>query len=121
MKRERRKYPRRRLTEKTFLALDRHSAKLARLSDLSAEGMQLSYTPGNGTGHHWTSVDIVTGVRHRLIIPGVACKTVYDVASLMENGSFSGAALRISGIQFDRLTDAQKRIMDFLLTGGAGD
>ena len=119
MKRERRKHPRHRLAGNTFFVLEQCSAKLAMLSDLSAGGMQLSYSPDEGIGHQWTSVDIFNGGRGQILISGLVCKTVYDVPSLMENGSFSGTDIRICGIRFDSLTDTQKQSLDILLASVA--
>ena len=119
MKRQRRKYPRQRLAGNTFFVLDQCSTKLAMLSDLGAGGMQLSYSPGEAIGHQWTSVNIVTRARPQVLISGLVCKTIYDVASLMENGSFSGADIRICGIRFDSLTYAQKQSLDMLLASVA--
>lgn len=43
-----------------------------------------------------------------MVIADLACKTVYDVASLMENASYRGTDARTCGIRFDRLTIDQE-------------
>jgi len=115
MKRERRKSPRCRLSGNIVYVLDKHSAKLATLSDFSDGGLQLSYLTSLSIDHQWNLVDICTGAQPPMCVSGVVCETVYNITSLMENGTFSGMDMRISGVRFDSLTEAQRKRLEMLL------
>lgn len=115
MKPERRKIPRRLMAGEDMFALDHCSGKVATLSDLSAGGMQVSYRPDKSTCNQWTLVDIFTGERNQILLSSLTCKMVYDVASLIENSKFSGVDVRLCGVRFNRLTDAQKENLSNIL------
>ncbi len=119
MKRERRKCPRRRLAGNIVYVLDKNSAKQATLSDFSAGGLRLSYLPGEAIDHQWTLVDICSGAQPHTCVSGVVCETVYDITSLMENGTFSGMDMRVSGVRFDNLTEAQRKRLEMLLANSS--
>ncbi len=119
MKRERRKFPRRRLAGNMVYVLDKNSAKLATLNDFSAGGLQLRYFPDRAIDHQWTLVDICTGAQPPTCVSGVVCETVYDITSLMENGTFSGMDMRVSGVRFDKLTEAQRKRLEMLLANSS--
>ena len=93
---------------KDVYALDSCSGKVAKLSDLGAGGMQLSYLPDKSTCNQWTFIDIFIGEPNQVLLSGLACKMVYDVVGLMENGNFSGMDVRLCGIRYNGLTDTQK-------------
>jgi len=115
MKPERRNTPRCLMAGKDMFVLDHCSGKVATLSDLSAGGMQLSYRPDKSTCNQWTFIDIFTGYRNQILLSGLTCKMVYDVASLIENGKFSGLDVRLCGVRFNRLTGAQQEDLRKLL------
>ncbi len=120
MKRERRKDPRRRLAGNIVYVLDKNSAKLATLNDFSAGGLQLSYIPtSQAIDDQWTLVDICAGAQPPMCISGVVFETVYDITSLMENGTFSGMDVRICGVRFDSLTEAQRKRLEMLLANSS--
>ena len=115
MKKERRSAPRRRLGVETVFVMDRCSEKKAAVIDISAEGMQMRYSPENLICHQWSLIDIFADDRERLLISNLACRPVYDVASLMENESFSGAAVRTCGVCFEKITDEQRTGLNQLI------
>lgn len=115
MEKERRKHPRLRLAEETVFVIDPCSGKVARLSDLSGGGMQMRYAPREFSCHGWTRVNLFTTGRNPLLISALDCKAIYDIAGLMENGSYSGMDVRFCGFCFDRLTDSQKAGLEKLL------
>ena len=85
------------------------------LRDLSAGGMQMSYPPDKSTCNQWTLIDIFTGERNQVLLSNLTCKMVYDVASLTENDKFSGTDVRLCGVRFNGLTDAQKENLNKIL------
>ena len=115
MKTERRSNPRRRMAGKDVFVMDQCSGKVGMLRDLSTCGMQLSYPPDQSTCNQWTLTDIFTTARKQALLSGLACKMVYDVASLIENGKFSGTDVRLCGVRFNGLTNAQKEILNKML------
>ena len=119
MSTERRNQPRRLMAGKDVFVLDQCSGKVGVLRDLSVSGMQLSYPPDISTCNQWTLNDIFTTARKQALLSGLACKMVYDVASLIENGKFSGTDVRLCGVCFNRLTDAQKVTLNKMVAYGA--
>lgn len=119
MNTERRKYSRCLMAGKDVFVLDRCSGKVGMLRDLSASGLQLSYPPELATCNQWTLIDILSGEPRRKMISGLTGKMVYDVASLAENDTFSGTDVRLCGIRFKGLTDAQKENLNRMLEDAA--
>lgn len=112
---ERRNHPRRLIAADSVFVVDHCSEKVGTLIDLSVGGMQLSYLPEKFTCNQWTLIDIMADEQNQCLITGLACEIVYDVASLMENGRFSGMDVRVCGVCFNRLTVVQKNSLDQLL------
>ena len=108
MKTERRKYPRYPLKNNEVFILDHHSEMIAELKDISFGGMQLRYLPGAFADDQCALFDLVIGENNSVLISCLSCDKIYDFADLMENGSFSGKAVRCCGLRFNGLTDAQK-------------
>ena len=121
MKTERRNYPRRPMAGKDVFVMDQCSGKGATLRDLSKSGMQLSYPPDQSTCNQWTLTDIFTTERKQMLLSGLAGEMVYDVASLIEDGKFSGTDVRLCGVRFNGLTDAQKKVLNQMLADAAAD
>ena len=119
MSTERRNLPRRLMVGKDVFVLDNCSGKVAMLRDLSASGLQLSYPPDQSACNQWTLIDIFAGERRKMMISGLSCEMVYDVASLTENGRFSGSGVRLCGVCFKGLTDDHKENLSQILADGA--
>lgn len=79
----------------------------------------MSYSPGKTNCDQWTSTDIYTDEPNQILIAGLVCEMVYDVASLTENDSFSGTDVRNCGVRFEGLTDAQKDNLEKLFISSA--
>ncbi|MFO7716079.1 PilZ domain-containing protein [Desulfosarcina sp.] len=119
MKIERRKHPRHLMAGKDVFVMDQCSGKVAMLRDLSTSGMQLSYPPDQSTCNQWTLIDIFAGEQAQILLSGLTCKMVYDVASLLEDGSFTGTDVRLCGVRFNGLKRVQKENLDKLMEGAA--
>lgn len=68
------------------------------------------------------AVDILCIRPDTLYLPGVVCRVIYDISTLSENMSFTGAETRYCGLQFTSFNFEQKqKLMNFLdkmLVGG---
>lgn len=115
MNNERRNNPRCLMVGKDVFVMDHCSGKVAMLRDLSAGGLQLSYPPDQSACNQWTLIDIFTGQQRQIVISGLTCQMVYDVAILAENDKFSGTDVRLCGVCFNELTDAQKENLSKIL------
>jgi c-di-GMP-binding flagellar brake protein YcgR len=115
MKRERRSETRRRTGASTIFVMDRRSEKIATLIDISAGGMQMRYAPENRIRHPWSRIDVFTSEREQPLVRNLACRTVYDVESLMANESFKGSAVRNCGVCFEELTSEQRTSLNELI------
>ena len=51
----------------------------------------------------------------RFYLSKVACKTVYDIPTLMQGKSFKGGEMRIRGLKFVELTKEQEDKLNILL------
>jgi hypothetical protein len=61
------------------------------------------------------TIDIITVDYDRFYLSNIACKTVYDIATLMKGQLFSGGEKRIRGLKFVELTKEQEDRLDHLL------
>ena len=114
MKRECRSETRRRTGASTIFVMDRRSEKIATLIDISAGGMQIRYALENRICHQWSRIDVFRSESEQPLVRNLACRTVYDVESLMENESFKGSAVRNCGVCFEKLTSEQRTSLNEL-------
>ena len=85
------------------------------VKDISTGGLAIEYSPGTDGPFESEAIDISAADYDRFYLPNIACKTVYDISTLMEGRSFRGAAMRICGLKFVELTKAQEDELDILL------
>lgn len=80
-----------------------------RLNDISSGGLSFQYTPIKEKKLETNSINILTKVHifEKLNLLGIACQIIYDIASLEEGGSFTGAERRQCGIKFLGLEENQ--------------
>ena len=91
------------------------SRKTYSVKDISKGGLAIEYSPVADEPFESESVDIIAMDYDRFYLPKIVCKTVYDISTLMEGGSFKGGVRRIRGLKFVELTKAQEDELDILL------
>lgn len=87
------------------------------IKDISTGGLAIEYSPLKDETFKSESVDIIAIGFDKLNLPKIACKTVYDIATLMEGRSFLGGERRIRGLKFVELNQGQVDKLDILLNG----
>jgi hypothetical protein len=91
------------------------SRKIYSVKDISKGGLAIEYSPVKGEALKSESVDIIATDYDRFYLPKVACKTVYDIQTLMQGESFRGGERRIRGLKFVELFQKQQDELDILL------
>ena len=99
-----------------------HSVK-----NIGKGGLAISYTPVPGEALQARTVDLISQVGDPLVLKVIACRTVYDIETLMEGQSFRGRPRKLLGLKFLALTSAQEAQLETLIarcfhgpTGGTG-
>jgi hypothetical protein len=106
---ERRRHPRYRVNEGDFEVFSRDPKITGKLNNISLGGLAFQYSPVEGRRAESETVDVVAKSPDPFFLPSVACKTRYDISVLAEDRTFTGAAVRLSGVQFSRLDEDQAR------------
>ena len=89
--------------------------KIYPIKDISKGGLAFEYSPVADEPLESEAIDIIAVDYDRFYLPQIACKTVYDIATLMEGQLFSGGERRIRGLKFVELTKEQEDKLDILL------
>lgn len=92
-----------------------NNRKLYPVKDISTGGLAIEYSPVTEEPFESEAIDISAADYNRFYLPNIACKTVYDIATLMEGRSFRGADMRIRGLKFIELTKEQEEKLAILL------
>jgi len=85
------------------------------IKNFSTGGLAIEYSPRKDEPFKSESVDIIARGFNKLCLSKIACKTVYDISTLMEGRSFKGGAMRIRGLKFVELNKEQGDKLDILL------
>ena len=91
------------------------SQKLYPVKNISKAGLAIEYSPVADQPFELKAIDVITIDYDRFYLANIACKTVYDIATLMEGQLFSGGERRICGLKFVELTKEQEDRLDHLL------
>jgi hypothetical protein len=111
----------RRLTDRCRAHLDQiqvsihPNQNLYSVKNISKAGLAIEYRPIKDEVFESETIDIIAVDYDRFYLPDIACKTVYDIATLMEGQLFSGGERRIRGLKFVGLTKEQEDRLDHLL------
>lgn len=95
--------------------------RISMVMDISLGGLKIECFPSAESKPQATMIDIYSLPQERLYLAGVPCRIVYDVADLEQNDTFSGSNKRIAGMQYQKLTDAQKDKLEHFLNFMAPD
>ena len=104
---ERRQHPRYRIPEGDFEVFSRDTNITGKLNNISMGGLAFQYSPVEGRRAESETVDIMAKSPDPFFLPSVACKTRYDISVLAEAQTFTGAAVRLTGVQFFQLDEEQ--------------
>ena len=104
---ERRQHPRYRIPEGDFEVFSRDTNITGKLNNISMGGLAFHYSPVEGREAESETVDIMAKSPDPFFLPSIACRTRYDFSVLAEDRTFTGAAIRLTGIQFFRLNEEQ--------------
>jgi hypothetical protein len=121
---EQRRFQRYAVKEDGLDVLSRDRKVVGKLKNISRGGVAYQYTHINAAKADSEMIDIMGKVPDRFSLLGLDCRTVYDIATLNEDRTFTGSSSRLRGLQFKGLTAEQEERLDFLLencvTGPAG-
>ncbi len=93
-----------------------HDIKIAsRLKDISKGGLAFQYTPVAGEKLETNSISIMAKGMVQFYLFDIACRKIYDIPSLEDGQSFTGAESRQRGIKFIGLTENQQNKLELLL------
>ena len=106
---ERRQHTRYRIPEGDFEVFSRDTNITGKLDNISMGGLAFHYSPGEGCRAESETIDIMAQSPDPFFLPSVACKTRYDISALAEAQTFTGTAVRLTGVQFFKLDEAQAR------------
>jgi c-di-GMP-binding flagellar brake protein YcgR len=106
---ERRQYIRYGVRDNAFEVFSSDSKITSTLKNISPGGLAFQYSPVKGRKAESATIDIMAKSPDPFYLPGVDCRTVYDISALVENRTFTGAATRLAGVRFIRLDREQEQ------------
>ena len=112
---ERRQFTRHVVSDDELFVFCCDSSKMARINNISKDGLRFEYFPSAAGGAKWRTVDIFRGKRNQFYLSGLPCKIIYDLSHLGENSNFSGSRCRICGLNYQNLTEDQQEKLEDLL------
>ena len=112
---ERRQHPRYRIPEGDFEVFSRDTNITGKLNNISMGGLSFQYSPEEGRRAESETIDIMAKSPDPFFLPSVACETRYDISILAEDHTFTGAAIRLTGVQFFQLDEEQEQKLRFFI------
>lgn len=112
---KRRKFKRTSLPPEAFFVYFYETNSHAMVMDISMGGFKIECYPYAGVKSDAMTVDIYAFPAGRFHMNGVPCRVVYDIANLVEGGTFSGSHSRICGWRYETLNTEQKDKLAYLL------
>ena len=83
--------------------------------DISRKGVKIEYSPSAGKFIETEFIDILSKKYDLIYLSKIACETVYDIPTLMQNSYFKGGERRIRGMKFVSLTPEQEDRLEILI------
>jgi hypothetical protein len=104
------------IVKKDELQAFSHDLKIVgKLNDISKGGLSFRYTPIAVEKLDTHSINILARGTDRSNLFDIACQIIYDISTLEEGQSFTGAASRQFGIKFLGLMENQQNQLELLL------
>ena len=112
---ERRQNPRYHVRDGEFEVFSHDSKIMGKLNNISQGGLAFHYSPVEGRRAESETIDIMAKSPDPFFLPSVACRTMYDISTLAEDRTFTGATARLCGVKFVGLQDEQtKKLAHFI-------
>jgi len=112
---ERRRFTRVVAEAKGLQVLSRELKITGKLKDISEGGLSYHYTPIDGGEAPSEEIDILGKGPDRFFLPGLVCNRIYDITELAADRTFTGAKIRLRGLEFPGVTEEQKQKLELLL------
>ena len=96
------------------LQVSTHDLKIiGRLKDISKGGLSFQYDPIAGEKLETNSINMVA--KDQFFMSDIDCQLIYDIPTLEEGQSFTGAERRQRGVKFVGLSESQRNKLKLLL------
>jgi hypothetical protein len=112
---KRRQFIRYPVPDNEFFVYSHDSNTMVTIRDISLGGLKIEYFQAAFDTFNWKLIDIFVESRRHFHLPGIPCKTVYDIGVLAENQTFSGSPCRLCGLKYEILSERQKTMLQALL------
>ena len=112
---ERRKFRRFEVYGDELIAFCSDSSAMARIKNISRDGLKFEYFPDEASSAKWQTVDIYCVRTKSFYLSGLPCKIIYDISNLAEDRNFSGSLCRICGLKYRKLPEDQRQRLDVFL------
>ena len=103
MEAERRQQPRHDLRNDRIEIFSREAKIIGKLENISQTGLAFQYVPVNGEKMETDTIDIMATGSARFYLSGLTCRKIYDISTLDEDQTFTGAETRLCGLEFINL------------------
>jgi hypothetical protein len=115
MKADQRQHPRYRIRDTEFHVFNQGNQTTGKLVNISNGGLAFQFRPEPGKKIEYRAIDILGPEPDRFYLPGIACRSIYNISVLAEDQSFKGAENRLCGLQFIDLTEEQTQKLTTLI------
>jgi hypothetical protein len=97
---EKRQHPRYSVRDDGIEVFSRQSKIIGKLENISKSGLAFRYTAIGEEKAKSDTVDIMATGSARFYLSGLDCRKVYDISTLAEDQTFTGAKTRLCGHEF---------------------
>jgi hypothetical protein len=97
---ERRQHPRYGVRDEGIEIFSRHTRIHGKLENISKTGLAFSYIPVWSEAAESDTIDVMATGPARFYLSGLDCQVVYEIGTLAEDRSYTGAEARLCGMEF---------------------
>ena len=106
---EQRRFKRYVVEENKYEVFSRELGITGNLKDISEGGLAYQYVPDDGEGFKSEVIDILGKNLERFYLHGLVCMRIYDITELAMDRAFTGAEIRLRGLEFTGLSEKQRQ------------
>ena len=106
---ERRQFKRYVIEENGFEVFSRKLGTMGKLKDISKGGLAYQYVPVDADVITSEVIDILGKNLERFFLQGLICERIYDISELATDRAFTGAQIRLRGLEFTELSEKQQQ------------